>query len=154
VELVWELKELGFGNQALIRQRQAETDVARLEVLRTQNIVAAQVAQAFAQARSAAQRLTEAEAELKDAVESADKNLQALTQTRNVGANVLIPLVRPQEVVASLQALSQAYMDYYGSVADYDRAQFRLYRALGRPAQSLLSNDDAAKASSNPGRVN
>ena len=34
VELVWELKELGFGNQALIRQRQAENDVARLELLR------------------------------------------------------------------------------------------------------------------------
>jgi outer membrane protein TolC len=154
VELVWELKELGFGNQALIRQRQAETDIARLEVLRTQNMVAAQVAQAFAQARSAAQRMTDAEAELKDAVESSDKNLQALTQTRNVGANVLIPLVRPQEVVASLQALSQAYMDYYGSVADYDRAQFRLYRALGRPAQSLLSNDEAGKTSSNAGQVN
>ena len=98
--------------------------------------------------------MTDAEAELKDAVESSDKNLQALTQTRNVGANVLIPLVRPQEVVASLQALSQAYVDYYGSVADYDRAQFGLYRALGHPAQSLLSNDGAVKPSSNTGQVN
>jgi outer membrane protein TolC len=153
-ELVWELKELGFGNCALIRQRQAENDIARLELLRAQNTVAAQVAQAFAQARSAAQRLIDAEAELKDAVESNDKNVQALTETRNAGGNVLIPLVRPQEVVASLQALSQAYMDYYGAVADYDRAQFRLYHALGRPAQSLMSADDVSKISSESGRAN
>ena len=86
------------------------------------------MAQAFAQARSAALRLTDSEAELKDAVESADKNFQALTQTKNAGG-VLLPLVRPQEVVASLQALSQAYVDYYGATADYDRAQFRLYHA-------------------------
>ncbi len=145
VELVWELKELGFGNQALIRQRQAENDVARLELLRTQNAVAAQVAQAFAQARSAALRLTDSEAELKDAVESADKNFQALTQTKNAGG-VLLPLVRPQEVVASLQALSQAYVDYYGATADYDRAQFRLYHALGHPAQAVAEHQRAAEA--------
>jgi hypothetical protein len=50
-------------------------------------------------------------------------------------------LVRPQEVVVSIQALAQAYSDYYGAVADYDRAQFRLYRALGQPAQ-LVSGQD------------
>jgi hypothetical protein len=36
-----------------------------------------------------------------------------------------------------VQALAQAYNDYYGAVADYDRSQFRLYRALGHPAQAL-----------------
>jgi outer membrane protein TolC len=153
-ELVWELKELGFGNCALIRQRQAENNIARLELMRAQNTVAAQVAQAFAQARSAAQRSIDAEAELKDAVESNNKNVQALTQTRNAGGNVLIPLVRPQEVIASLQALSQADMDYYGSVADYDRAQFRLYHAMGRPAQSLMSAEDVSRLSSESGRAN
>jgi hypothetical protein len=38
--------------------------------------------------------------------------------------------------VASLQGLAQAYADYYGAIADYDRAQFRLYHALGHPAQA------------------
>ena len=58
-------------------------------------------------------------------------------QTRRPGGNVILLVIRPQEAVASVQALSQAYYDYYGSVADYNRAQFRLYRALGNPAQSL-----------------
>ena len=35
----------------------------------------------------------------------------------------------------AIQALAQAYNDYYGAVGDYNRAQFRLYRALGNPAQ-------------------
>jgi hypothetical protein len=38
-------------------------------------------------------------------------------------------------VVAAIQALGRAYSNYYAAIADYDRAQFRLYRALGEPAQ-------------------
>jgi hypothetical protein len=142
VQVLWELKELGFGNHALVRQREAENEVARLELLRTQDAVAAQVAQAYARAKSAAIRLTDAEAELKDALESANMNVQGLSQTRTVG-NVLIPLVRPQEAVASFQALAQAYADYYGAVADFDRAQFGLYHALGHPAQAVANQQFA-----------
>ena len=81
-------------------------------------------------------RLGDAEREVKDAVQSAEDNLKGLTGTKGpAGQNVL--LIRPQEAVASVQALAQAYADYYAAVADYDRAQFRLYRALGRPAQGL-----------------
>ena len=44
---------------------------------------------------------------------------------------------RPQEVVASLQQLQQAYVNYYRTVADFNRAQFRLFYALGFPAEVL-----------------
>jgi hypothetical protein len=43
-------------------------------------------------------------------------------------------------VVAAVGALAQAYVDYYGAIADYDRAQFRLYHALGHPAQALAEH--------------
>jgi hypothetical protein len=33
--------------------------------------------------------------------------------------------------------LDQAYRDYFGATADFNRAQFRLYRALGHPAEAL-----------------
>ena len=49
-------------------------------------------------------------------------------------------VIRPQEAVASVQTLSQSYADYFAAVADANRAQFRLYRALGQPAQKLLDN--------------
>ena len=58
----------------------------------------------------------------------------------------MVLLVRPQEVVAAVQALAQAYLDYYGAVADANRAQFRLYRALGQPAQCLLQDQANAEA--------
>jgi outer membrane protein TolC len=135
LQVLWKLDNLGFGNQALVRQRRAENQVAMLELFRTQDRVAAEVAQAYAQAQSAAGRLGDAEAELRDAVETADKNLEGLRQTGSGAA--LATLVRPQEVVAALQALAQAFADYYAAVADYDRAQFRLYHALGNPAQAL-----------------
>ncbi len=55
------------------------------------------------------------------------------------GINILV--IRPLEVVAALQALDTAYFDYYGVMADYNRAQFRLYRAIGSPAQALAGHD-------------
>lgn len=49
-------------------------------------------------------------------------------------------MIRPQEVLPAVQALAQAYNDYFGTVADYNRAQFRLSRALGQPAQALAED--------------
>ncbi len=44
---------------------------------------------------------------------------------------------RPQEVVASLQQLQQAYLSYFQSIADFNRSQFRMFYALGFPAKML-----------------
>jgi outer membrane protein TolC len=136
VQLVWELQNLGLGNAARTRERRADNQIALLEMLQLQDRIAAEVMQAHAQAQEAAERITESQAGLEDALDSADKNLEGMSQTRRVGEAVLL-VIRPQEVVASVQALNQAYADFYTAIADYDRAQFRLYRALGRPAQAL-----------------
>jgi outer membrane protein TolC len=138
VQVLWELQGLGLANWARAKEMSAENRVAMLQLLRVQDRVAAEVVQAYAQARSAADRLEHAEVELKDATDSLDKNFAGLGETKRAGDGILL-VVRPQEVVAALQALAQAYTDYFGAVADYDRAQFRLYRALGRPAQCLAT---------------
>jgi hypothetical protein len=131
---LWQLNNLGFGNRALARQREAENRLALVDLFRIEDRVAAEVAQAHAQAQQAARRAEVTERGLRSAILSVDKNLAALSQTKGVG-NQLVTLVRPQEVVAAIQALSQAYIDYFGAVADSNRAQFRLYRALGQPAE-------------------
>jgi outer membrane protein TolC len=136
VQVLWTFENLGFGNLAKVKERKAENQLAVLQLFRVQDQVAAEVVQAHAQARSAADRLAEAEQEVKDAVESAELNLEGLKGTKGTAKEAVL-LVRPQEVVASVQALAQAYAEFYAAVADYDRAQFRLYRALGRPAQGL-----------------
>jgi outer membrane protein TolC len=150
LQVLWKLDNLGFGNRALVRQRRAENQLALLELFRTQDRVAAEVAQAYAQAQSAAARVGDAEAELRDAVESADKNLQGLRQTGT--GTAATTLIRPQEAVAAVQALGQAYADYDAAVADYDRAQFRLYHALGNPAQALAAGPPCPAPPAEPQR--
>ena len=77
---------------------------------------------------------------MKDAQTLVRENLAALGQTKRLGEGGPIQLlVRPQEVVAAVQMLQQAYVDFYLSINDYNRAQFQLYRALGQPAQLVLS---------------
>jgi outer membrane protein TolC len=142
VQLLWQLDNLGFGNAGRVRQREAENRLAVLELFRVQDRVAAEAAQAYAQATRAAGRVELAEKGVKLSRESADKNLEGLSQPKVVGGAITL-IVRPQEAVASVQALAQAYYDYYGAVADYDRAQFRLYHALGHPAQMLAGDRPA-----------
>jgi outer membrane protein TolC len=139
LQVLWQFDNLGFGNLAKVQQRQAENRLAVIDLFRIQDRVAAEVAQAYAQAQLAARRVDVAEKGVRSALNSADKNLVALGQTKG-GGNPVVLLVRPQEAIAAVQALAQAYIDYYGAVADANRAQFRLYRALGQPAQCLIQD--------------
>ena len=129
-QVLWELKNLGFGNRAQINERRAENQIAVLDLFRTQDRIAAEVVQAHAQTVSAALRVKDATEGLKDAQDSFKKNLEGVEQTKRAG-NIQLLVIRPQEVVAAITALSQAYNDYFGAVADFNRSQFRLYRALG-----------------------
>src|SRR5205823_14343730 len=92
---------------------------------------------AHAQAKGAARRVRLTEIGVREAVESANKNLAGVTQTRPAGGAIVL-VIRPQEAVASVQALAQAYAAYFGAVADANRAQFRLYRSIGQPAQRVV----------------
>jgi outer membrane protein TolC len=151
LQVLWTLQNFGLGNRALIRQRAAENKVALTELFRIQDRVAAEVVQGYSLAQTAEARIREAEAELKDAQELVRQDLSALGQTRRqAGPGTIALLARPQEVVAAIQMLQQAYADYYTSIADYNRAQFQLYRALGHPAQLVLERGDGAQAGSCP----
>jgi outer membrane protein TolC len=136
VQVVWELKNLGLGNRALVRERQAESQQATVELFRIQDRVAAEVARAQARVESAATRIDQAEIGLKQAEINFTGNLAGISQTSRIG-DVLQLIIRPQEVVASLDQLARAYDNYFTSVNDYNRAQFELFRALGYPASVL-----------------
>jgi outer membrane protein TolC len=142
LQVLWEFQNLGFGNRARVNERRAENQQAVLELFRTQDRVAAEVAQAYAQAQSATARIGRAESGLKDAIDSVAKNFEGLAETKGPADRIQLA-VRPQEAVAAVQALVRAYNRFYGAVGDYNRAQFRLYRALGHPAQ-LVSGQDPA----------
>ena len=144
LEAIWELRNLGFGNRALIRQRQADFDRARVEAFRIRDIVAKEVTQVWADLQSASRRVGEAERELRQALISANENLEGLGESNRVAGNIRDLVIRPLEVVVALQVLDKAYYHYFGAIADYNRSQFRLYRALGNPAQALGVNDGSS----------
>jgi len=64
------------------------------------------------------------------------RTLEGLGKISQVG-EVRVLTQRAYEVVAALQSLGTAYDNYFTAVNDYNRAQFRLYRALGYPAGIL-----------------
>ncbi len=86
------------------------------------------------------ERVGKAELGLKATLASYEGNLKGLSETVRVD-DLLVLVNRPQEVVAALQQLQQAYINFYTSTNDYNRAQFRLFRALGYPAQGLACGD-------------
>src|SRR5581483_8624667 len=118
-----------------IRQRRADRDLASIELTRTVFRVRSEVAQAVARLQTARVRVAETEEQVRQAVESADKNVVGLRETARPAGELLRLVVRPQEVVQAIDALSVAYQQYSQAVNEYNTAQFDLYRALGRPAQ-------------------
>jgi len=135
VQVLWQLDNLGFGNAAKADERRGQHQLALVEFTKVQDRILAEVEQAQVQVRSARDRAELTEIELKEAQSSLEKNFEGLKQTKRAG-NMVVLIVRPQEALASVQALGQAYADYFEAIADFNRAQFRLYRALGNPVNN------------------
>ncbi len=135
-QIVWRIENLGFGNQALIRERRGQVELAMVELFKVQDRVAAEVTQAKADVESAAFRVTQAERGLKESLATYKGNFRGVGQTTRF-SDLLVLVNRPQEVVAALIQLQQAYMNYYRSIADFNRSEFRLFYALGFPAEIL-----------------
>jgi hypothetical protein len=120
-----------------VRQRVAQENQASIALANIQDQVAEQIVEAHAQLEAAATQVDEAAIELKEAGVTYSGNLRGIAQTVTSG-DALRLVTRPQEAVAALQQLYQAYGVYYAAINNYNRAQFQLYRALGFPSQILL----------------
>jgi len=109
---VWEWQKPGLWNRPRCRNAAAETKSP------CWNYFAARpnrrgVVQAQFRWNRLAPELAMAESELKNALRVADKTWKPCRKPRRPG-NLILLVIRPQEVIASLQALAQAYQDYYG----------------------------------------
>ncbi len=143
VAAVWQLQNGGIGNIGRIRQRRAEQDVAAIELTRSVFRVKSEVAQAVARLQTARVRVVETDEGVRQAIESADKNFIGLRETTRPAGELLRLVVRPQEVVAAIIALETAYEQYAFAIAEYNVAQFEVYRALGQPAQWVTMHPPA-----------
>ncbi|WP_076346421.1 TolC family protein [Paludisphaera borealis] len=124
--LFWELHNLGFGDWAIMRRKSADREVANLQLIKMVNQVTADVAASYETRSAAILQIEESKNTVVEAVESFKLNVIDIRQ----GAN-LPRATRPIEVLQPIQALVQARTDYLDSVLTYNRAQFRLKRAIG-----------------------
>lgn len=136
VQLIWQIEYMGIGNLARIKRQRGEQSGAIMNLYRTQDGVAADVTRALARVQSAALRVIQADRSLRTGIINFNGNLEGLGQTSRF-ANMLILINRPQEVVFSLGLVRIAFDEYYSTVAEYNRAQFDLYHALGYPAYEI-----------------
>jgi outer membrane protein TolC len=132
-QVAWQFEGMGFGNLARIKEQRGEQSRAMVELFKVQDGVAADVTRAQARVQAAAVRIVEAERALREAIITYDGNYEGLRQTKRFD-NILIQVYRPQEAVVALNDLLVSYNQYFATVADYNRAQFEMYHALGYPA--------------------
>lgn len=145
--LVWTLKNLGAGNRSIVRGRAADEQKALIELMNVQDQIAEEVVQAHAQAEGARAAIPEAERAVREATLAFTGTLDALAQVRGVGS-LLQPVSRPQEGVAALQQLNQAYERYFTSISKYNQAQFQLYHAIGYASRILACQQQLGEVQS------
>ncbi len=135
-------KDSGIANLARIKEQRGEESRAIIELFRTQDQVAADVTRAHARLQSAALRVVQADRSLRTGIITFNGNYQGLQQTTRFG-DVLVLVNRPQEAVFALQLMKLAFDEYFTTVADYNRAEFELFHAMGYPAQELTLRQPA-----------
>ena len=136
LQLMWELDALGIGNLARIKEQRGEQSKAIIDFFKIQDMVAAEVTKAQADLQSAAARVEQADRALRTGIATFNGNFEGLQQTTRFG-DVLVLINRPQEVVFALQLMKSSFDEYFTTVADYNRAQFELFHALGYPAKEI-----------------
>jgi outer membrane protein TolC len=129
--LFWDLRGLGLIDRGVRRGAEAQRRTADIDLIRVQAQVANDVVAAYKARVAAAEAMDDARQSVTEAIASLDLNLT------NIRRGAGLPgATRPIEVLQPIQALAQARADYLNAVLAYNRAQIRLFHALGRPLQA------------------
>jgi outer membrane protein TolC len=135
VSAVWRLNQLGLGDAAVSRERESQYAQAIFRRHSVEAAVAAQVVQNFGVAFSRRRELDSAQRSVAAARDSYRLNEERVRRAPEQG--------RPIELLQAIQALARARQDYVQIIADYNRAQFRLYTSLGNPPLCALETTKA-----------
>jgi len=121
----WELRNLGFGDQAARRESRSRVGQARWRQVQMMDTVASEIAEAHIQVQERSNQIEFAKLGIQAAQDSYRRNIERIQDGEGL----------PLEVLQSLQALDTAQRQYVRSIADYNRSQFGLHRALGWPIE-------------------
>ncbi len=121
---VWEMENMGMGNVAHQRLRRGELHERVLELEALRDKIAAEVVSAAADVASYRRQMEISQAAITAAKQSYQLNEQRIRENEGL----------PIELLQSISALVEARNAYTEAVANYNRSQYQLLRALGNPA--------------------
>lgn len=133
-QVYWELNNLGFGDAAKVRERRAVVSQQNYRVIELQARIGAEVSEAAKVAAARFDALDDAQKAITEALEMYRK-LQE-TSLNMIGQRAFDSI----EPLLAIQALNSARLQYLNAVIEFNRAQFRLYTAMGEPAECAMPN--------------
>lgn len=123
---IWELRNLGFGNAAMLAERKSQHRQESLTLESFQDQIAAEVAQAHARVEYRRKQIDLAAEQLRAAQKALPLNFDGIE------GHVLRP-IEAQQAISNLASARQRYLQ---AIVGYNEAQFALLRAVGEPPQS------------------
>jgi outer membrane protein TolC len=124
----WTVLNLGVGNKALIDAARSRLRSANLEEVVVFNRIRAEVASAYARTHARYAQIRVCELAIQAGLEGFQEDM------RRIIAHQGLPL----EVLNSLRLLGASRVQYANAILDYNRAQFELYVAIGKPPVDVL----------------
>ena len=122
---LWQIRNLGYGEQAARRAANARLEQETLSQVRVMDIVAREVAEADARVRARRGLIATARSGVESALASFDRNFMRIREGQGL----------PIEVLQAIQSLDASQRELVDATADFNIAQFQLQRALGWPVQ-------------------
>jgi outer membrane protein TolC len=132
-QAIWELRNLGAGDVAVARERREVFNEANLHVAEIQAQVGAEITAAAKTARARQRALND----IQSAVGHAEETWRRLREAA-FGMNGRQRSYDPLEPLLAEQQVADARMRYVHELTEFNKAQFRLYTAMGQPPLEAL----------------
>ena len=136
LQLVWQFDAFGIGNLARVKQQRGDRIPSHHRSSQDAGPGGGGSDRSTGKAPVGDRPRRSGRARLRESNITLTRSIEGLGQTTRFG-DVLQLVFRPQEVVFALQVMKTSLDEYFTTVADYNRAQFLLFHALGYPAREI-----------------
>ncbi|MBC21072.1 MAG: hypothetical protein CMJ74_12540 [Planctomycetaceae bacterium] len=131
--MIWEFKNLGFGNYLINRRSKSEWRESQIKIERLQNRVIAEIVAAAGDSASYRRQINAAEEGLNAANQSYTLNVERIRDAEGI----------PLELVQAIQARTNSQNRLTQAICNYNRSQYRLLHAIGQPSAIAMESSNA-----------
>lgn len=133
VGLGWRIGPGGLFDVGRINAKKAQLDAAQLGEAKLKDAISAEVVESLTRAQSWSDQIALA----KQNLATADETLRLTRERKQYGVGIVLEDIQAQ------QALDQARADYVTTIAEFNKAQYGLNRAVGGPPETEQAPPDA-----------